>query len=382
MKKALTYYVNVDWFFISHRFDLALEAKRREFDVTVLTPITDEKYFTALSKEFKVVRLKNDRGLRPFRSLSNVGVVLLHILRTRPDVLHVISLKPILISSVLSIFFRGPKYVFAFSGLGPVFNPRTIMQKLLTKIVWRVLWVNIKLNNVAIVQNEVDKSVVSQLFSIDRILLVPGSGINCQDRFYFRHEDNIVVSFAGRFVVEKGLLLFLEAINTINRDHCDLVKRCGLEFHIAGWADANSRNPIDKSVIKDLSNIDNVKFFGRLDSLDHFLKKTDIFVFPSTYPEGLPKVLCEAFSHSCSVISTRFVGSADYLNGENAFLISATANELIRAIVEMVGDPVRRRSVAENGYQTAKRIFDKNVINVTQMSYIEERLLNEKAYID
>ena len=37
---------------------------------------------------------------------------------------------------------------------------------------------------------------------------------------------------------------------------------------------------------------------------------------------------------------------------------------------------------AENGYQTAKRIFDKNVINVTQMSYIEERLLNEKAYID
>ena len=55
MKKALTYYVNVDWFFISHRFDLALEAKRREFDVTVLTPITNEKYFTALAKNLKLL---------------------------------------------------------------------------------------------------------------------------------------------------------------------------------------------------------------------------------------------------------------------------------------------------------------------------------------
>ena len=43
MKIKLLYFVNVDWFFISHRLDIALKALDKGYEVHIVTTLTKHK---------------------------------------------------------------------------------------------------------------------------------------------------------------------------------------------------------------------------------------------------------------------------------------------------------------------------------------------------
>ena len=45
MRKKILFVVNVDWFFISHRLPLALEALKRGYEVHIACGITDKKEY-------------------------------------------------------------------------------------------------------------------------------------------------------------------------------------------------------------------------------------------------------------------------------------------------------------------------------------------------
>ena len=44
MKKKLLFIVNVDWFFISHRLPIAIEAIKKGFEVHIATTISSQNY--------------------------------------------------------------------------------------------------------------------------------------------------------------------------------------------------------------------------------------------------------------------------------------------------------------------------------------------------
>ena len=61
MKKKLMFVVNVDWFFVSHRLPIALEAMRQGYEVHIATGITDHN--DAMEKQGLIVHpLALDRG--------------------------------------------------------------------------------------------------------------------------------------------------------------------------------------------------------------------------------------------------------------------------------------------------------------------------------
>ena len=41
--KKILYFVNVDWFFVSHRLDIAIEALKKDYEVHIATNFTNHR---------------------------------------------------------------------------------------------------------------------------------------------------------------------------------------------------------------------------------------------------------------------------------------------------------------------------------------------------
>lgn len=82
MKKIL-YVINVDWFFISHRLPLALEALKKGYEVHIACGITDKKeYLENLGLKVHTLNIsRNGTGIKDiFLVLKNL--IIFYILRT------------------------------------------------------------------------------------------------------------------------------------------------------------------------------------------------------------------------------------------------------------------------------------------------------------
>ncbi|WP_349861954.1 glycosyltransferase, partial [Bacteroides cellulosilyticus] len=88
--------VNVDWFFLSHRKDIALSAQKNGYDVTVVTKDTGKKqYIEALG--LKVIDLPMNRsGQNIIEELYTCWFLYRFYRREKPDIIHHVGLKTIL----------------------------------------------------------------------------------------------------------------------------------------------------------------------------------------------------------------------------------------------------------------------------------------------
>ena len=100
----IIYFVTEDSYFLSHRLPVALQAKNEGYEVIVVTKVTDraaeiEKY------GFKLIPLNIYRS---YDSLFNDLILLIKMIRIiraiKPDIIHNVAIKPIIIGSISSFF--------------------------------------------------------------------------------------------------------------------------------------------------------------------------------------------------------------------------------------------------------------------------------------
>ena len=85
--------VNVGWFFISHRLPVAIAAERLGYEVHVATTITKHRSLLD-SYGFIVHPIVVDRGnSQPINNLKLLGTLLGLFWRVRPDVVHLVTIK-------------------------------------------------------------------------------------------------------------------------------------------------------------------------------------------------------------------------------------------------------------------------------------------------
>ena len=130
-----------------------------------------------------------------------------------------------------------------------------------------------------------------------------------KDRHFIEERKNkIILTYSGRLIKEKGLYLLCDAYK-------NLVKKYpNLELYIAG----------DGPILDDLKKkYTNVHILGKLkfDELLPLYNDTDIFVYPSMYPEGLPTSILEAGIMKCAVIATDRGGTTEVITSEEYGLI-------------------------------------------------------------
>ena len=79
------------------------------------------------------------------------------------------------------------------------------------------------------------------------------------------------------------------------------------------------------------------------------LAKTDIFVNPSYFPEGLPTSILEAGLMKCAVVATPMGGTAEILDSDNIGLICGfEEDEIEEKIVKLLDSKEEREKLGEN----------------------------------
>ena len=94
-----------------------------------------------------------------------------------------------------------------------------------------------------------------------------------------------------------------------------------VEFYLAGPIDPESPGALSEEQVVKLCDSNSVKFLGYRDDLQDVLAETHIFVLPSYYAEGVPKVLLEAAASGCAVITTDHPGCRDAIVSEETGLL-------------------------------------------------------------
>lgn len=354
--------VNVDWFFLSHRKEIAVAAKNAGWDVTVVAHDTG-KADGIRQLGVKYVNLPIDAtGLNPLHELQTF-LFLRKIYKRNPDaIIHHVGLKNILWGSLAARMTKVKGVVNAVSGLGSLFtNDHSIVSKTLLKI---LKFGHHNRNLKVIFQNHDDE----RLFDSYNIIqdsqkeFIKGSGVDL-DLFSFVElpddSDKIKVIFTGRMIEEKGVLTLVEAAESLREKYADKV-----EFLLVGGLYPNPK-ALKEEDLNRLCDGKYIQWLGYRTDVRELLEKSSIVAFPSYYREGLPKSLIEANAIGRPIITTDSVGCRDTVEKEkNGFIIPVKDSKALAEKLKMlIDDRNLRVRMGKEARKIAERDFSlKNVV--------------------
>lgn len=358
-KKRLLIVVNQVSFFLSHRKEIGLEAQRRGYHVVVVgaVDVAEDELDKALGIRF--INLGTQRsGTIGFSDLI-YSLRLSTIIRLeRPDVVHLITIKPILIGGVVCRALRVRAVVYAVSGLGSVFVGQSYFRRIRRLIVRSWYRFVLKHKNMRVIlQNDWDLFILTKFSGLaeKNVVRLTGSGVDLA-RFHpgsFKKSAVISVLFAGRLLKEKGILEFVEAAKK-SRD-----LGFNIRFIIAGTVDQGNPSSVSSEELVSFSENFGVELVGYINDMATLLREVDIFCYPSFYGEGIPKVLLEAAASGLPIITTDHPGCRDTVEpGVSGILVPPHSGlAVFDAILELAADDEKRERFSIAGRLKAEREF-------------------------
>lgn len=349
--------VNVDWFFLSHRLEVAKAAAEAGWEVHVVTALTDaSKGLDGFG--FVVHDLPMHRSSwNPLGLLRTLARFVTLFRKLRPDVIHLVTIKPVLLGGIAARLVRVPGVVFAVSGLGHVFIANSLLGRVRRSVVRALYKLSMgRSNKVVIFQNDVDEIELKRLGCIrdSEAFKIPGSGFDVDGYRVTEPPVGIpVFLMASRLIRSKGVLEFVDAANRLHREG---VKA---EFWLAGAPDPLNPEGLSDEDVASLQSSSYVRVLGHRDDIPELMRLATVVVLPSYYGEGLPKVLIEAAAAGRAIITTDAPGCRDAIeDGVTGLLVTERdAGALADAMRTLLTDSERARDYGRAGRRRAEEIF-------------------------
>lgn len=353
--RKLLMVVNNDWFFLSHRKDIALKAREDGWDVTVIAHDTG-KGEAIRNLGLKYINLPIDStGMNPVHEMRTLIFLTKLYRKNRDAVVHHVGLKNIVWGGIAARWAGVHGVVNAVSGLGSLFSDESSM---LSKGLLKLMkWGQHRSNVRVIFQNHDDEALFDK-FKVMRPeckRFIKGSGIDLKD-FCYRPEPRqgkLKVIFTGRMIVEKGVFFLIEAANKLRDKYSDRV-----EFWLVGDLYPHPK-AIKREQLEGLCDGTYIKWLGHRNDVKELLAQSAIVAFPSFYREGLPKSLIEANAVGRPIITTDSIGCRDTVeDGVNGFLIPPKDSDaLAMRISELIDNPQLREKMGLAARRIAERDF-------------------------
>ncbi len=375
MKKKLLFIVNIDWFFISHRLPIALQSLEEGYEVHLLCAITDQvEYLESLGLIVHPF-LFSRSGKNIFNELSSFFKLYQQIKIIKPDLLHLVTIKPVLYGGIIARIAHVPAVVSAISGLGFLFVEREgFKARWLRDMVLSLYRLAMgHPNQKVILQNPADmKALISAGgLSEEKVKLIRGSGVDLQN-YPMRSEVSgvPVVVMASRLLKDKGVNEFVEAAR--------IIKGKGIEacFQLIGEPDLCNPESVSSELVQSWNDTGIVECLGFRSDIAVLFAQAHIVTLPSYYGEGLPKVLIEAAACGRAVITTDMPGCRDAIESDiSGVLVPARdAKKLAGAIERLITDIALRQQMGRQGRILAEREFSIDKVVATHLGIYQELL--------
>ena len=371
MSRALMFVVNADWFFLSHRLPLALEAQRQGYQVHIATGLTDK--LDELQRHGLVVHpLALDRSSAGLGNAWRTMVELWNVFRAvRPDVVHLVTIKPVLLGGLVARLAGVPAVVAAVSGLGFVFianGAKAVVRRWLVGGLYRVALGHRNLK--VVFQNPDDRASLSKLAHLpdSKVEMIRGSGVDLTQ--YDRTPLPLgvpVVLLAARLLADKGVREFVQAARLLTQ------QGVSARFCLVGSVDAANPASLMDIELTQWANDGVVELWGQRSDMPEVLSSAYMVVLPS-YREGLPKVLLEAAACGRAVVTTDVPGCRDAIDpGVTGVLVPVrNAEALADALKGLINAPARCQAMGNAGRALAESAFDVRQVVAAHLRIYQE----------
>jgi len=370
---CLLFVVTEDWYFCSHRLQLAVAAQKAGYNVAVVTQETshgDEIRQAGL----RLIPIKFQRsGRNPFSDFMTIRS-LIRIYRTeQPDLIHHVSLKPILYGSIAARFSGISNVINAMTGLGYVFSSENFFARFIRFLISPLLrYIFSARKTITIFQNVDDLKTLEDrnLVKHEQAVIIRGSGVDPD--IYVPGKNNLDIPqiiLVARMLWDKGVGEFVQAAKLL------LAKGTTARFILIGETDSENPAAISIEQLKIWQDEKSIEWWGRRSDVQEILQRSTIACLPS-YREGMPKFLLEAASAGLPIVTTDVPGCREVvINDENGYLVPPRNSEaLADAIEKLLNDKTLRREMGRIGRVLVEREFGIEKI-VKETLFLYQRML-------
>ncbi|WP_368193343.1 glycosyltransferase family 4 protein [Aeromonas sp. s8] len=345
---------NTSWSIFNFRLEL-IKYLSKTFHVEIISP--KDEYTTKLRDMGFVVHEINmaSSSISPSKDLDTIFSYFQTLNKLKPDYYLGFTAKPNIYGGAVAGFL-GCKVINNIAGLGRTFSSPSLLQSMM-KVLYRI---GLSKSNHVFFQNKEDLALFKRNNIIKNVncSVLPGSGVNVE-LFSYKEtnvcnpEEKIVNTkfkflFSARLLIEKGIREYISAAAKLKVIYPWCV------FQVLGkYGDNTSEIPKEELDAACKDGI--IEYLGTTDDVVSILHRTDCFVLPSFYREGVPRSLLEAGSCGLPLITTDSVGCREtVVNGKNGFLVeprnSDALFEAMKSMVELSSDERNTMGLASRNY--------------------------------
>ncbi|ENN84217.1 glucosyll transferase, group 1 [Rhizobium freirei PRF 81] len=328
----LVYVVTEDWFFVTHFLPMARAAQRAGFEIVVVTRVGDRAKEIE-SEGFRLVALAADRsafGIGPL--LSTLFRLRAIFLRERPDIIHAIALKSIILGGIANLLSGGSAGVFSLTGLGYLWSGnRSVLRvsRAAVRSILRVLGLRSPITFTF--ENDDDSHEFPHLndkiviggWGVDAIPLSPKS---------MHSASPVRALYLGRMLKSKGIEPTVKAVQ-LAREKVDV------QLELWGTPDPGNLTSLTEDQLLAFSKLEGVRWCGRAADVSTTWQRADIAILLSER-EGMPRSLIEAAATGLPMIAFDVAGCRSIVqDGINGFLVPpGDVRAVADAILKLAND--------------------------------------------
>lgn len=354
--KKILYVVNAPEFFISHRLALALAVKGEGYEVHVATApgveISEIEAHGLIHHSIGFAR----SGQNPLVELKTLAQLVALFRRIAPDLVHLVTIKPVIYGGLAARLTGVRSVVAAVSGLGTAFLADSGLGKLRRSLITRLYSSAFKQERLAVIfQNPDDRDSLLgyRVIQAKDARLIRGSGVKLECYPFVPEPKSVpVVVMASRLLRDKGVFEFVSAARIL-RD-----RGVEVEMRLIGSTDPGNLTSVDEKQLEQWRDDGAVRLMGYRNDIAEQYAAANIVCLPS-YREGLPKSLVEAAACGRAVVTTDVPGCRDAITpGETGMTVPVKDPlALAEAVQKLVEDPDLRERMGLAGRALAEKEF-------------------------
>jgi glycosyltransferase involved in cell wall biosynthesis len=226
-----------------------------------------------------------------------------------------------------------------------------------------------------LVLNQEDLSTLREKAKVpaSRITNMGGIGVEL-DKFQPTpvREHASVFALAARLIAEKGVYQYVEAARIVRQ------QRPNTTFLLLGEVDDNPTS-LRADEVTNWVNEGLIEWPGRVNDIQAWLKRCDVFVLPSYYREGVPRSIQEAMALGRAIITTDHVGCRDTVVADvNGYLVEPkNPLQLSGAMLNLIDNKGLAQSMGQSSRHLAEQRFDAKRADQLIIDLLEARTPEE-----
>ena len=364
MKKVCSI-TTVDVTLSSFIVDAMRRLKEEEYDITLISSMSD-KFLAKYGEEFHCINLQMSRGTNPIEMLKSIVAFYKIFQRERFDYIQYATPNASLYASVAAYLAKCPIRVYCQWGIryvgfeGVKRNLFKFLEKTTCRFSTHIRPASKKNLLFAVSEGHYPEEKAAVIGAGGTI----GVDFNAFDwvkKESYRNsvideypmlKDKFVFGFVGRMDRDKGTNELFESFLTIHSKYPNTAFLfIGPEDKIEG---------IDKSLYARMKNTGAAVFTGFTNEVPKYISGIDVLVHPS-YREGFSMVIQQAMAMKIAVVTTDIPGPSEVIEANRSGLLAKAKDiaSLTDAMEKIYLNDDLRNSLAAQGYERAKKLFDR-----------------------